>query len=174
MALLAAASVASALAFTPMTAPPLLSSRPLATRLHASPRMLDASALATIPSMLVADQGGSFLQDTNLVFLLLGAIPFVAIGAFTLVSGSEKKLQEIRNDPANESRLGYTAEEVNKMEELMRLRYESSLKDYNEAVAEAEKNGTQKPNGLTWLADKAAKKGDYFDGLGSNESPTMI
>ena len=61
------------------------------------------------------------------------------------------------------------------MEELTRLRYESDLKDFNAAVAEAEANGTAKPNGSTWLAEKAARNtGVYFDGSGSNERPTMI
>ena len=90
-----------------------------------------------------------------------------------LVSGEEKKIAERRADPANESRLGYTAEEVEKMEELTRLRYEGDLKEYNAAVAEANALGTKPPNGLTWLAEKAAKKGAYFDD-GSKEGVTMI
>ena len=129
---------------------------------------------SSVPSMLIADDGG-ILADTNLVFVLLGAIPFIAIAAFTLVTGSEKKIAERRADPANASRLGYTVEEVEKMEELTRLRFESDLKDFKEAVADAEANGRPKPDGLKWLADKAAKsQGSYFDGGGKNENPTMI
>ena len=89
------------------------------------------------------------------------------------MSGEEKKIAERRADPANASRLGYTVEEVEKMEELTRLRYEGDLKEYNAAVAEAEAEGRPKPDGLTWLAEKANKKAGYFDG-GNNERPTMI
>ena len=78
------------------------------------------------------------------------------------------------SDPANASRLGYTAEEVEKMEELTRLRYETDLREFNAAVEAAEAQGLPKPDGLAWLADKAARKtGGYFDD-GNNERPTMI
>lgn len=119
-------------------------------------------------SVLLAEGDG-----INPVFLLLGALPLVAGGAFVLVSGEEKKIAERRADPANASRLGYTVEEVDKMEEMTRLRYEGDLKEFNAALAEAEANGLPKPNGLTWIAEKRAKKSGYFD-AGNNERPTMI
>ena len=84
-------------------------------------------------SVLLADGEG-----INPVFLLLGALPLVAGGAFVFVSGEEKKIAERRADPANASRLGYTVEEVDKMEEMTRLRYEGDLKEFNAALAEAE------------------------------------
>ena len=59
------------------------------------------------------------------------------------------------------------------MEEMTRLRYEGDLKEFNAALAEAEANGLPKPNGLTWIAEKRAKKSGYFD-AGNNERPTMI
>jgi len=120
-------------------------------------------------SMLLAEDAGGI----NPVFLLLGALPLVAGGAFTLVSMSEKKIAEARVDPANADRLGYTAEEVEKMEEMTRLRYEGDLKEYNKAKEEAAELGTPAPNGLTWLAEKRSKKSGYFDS-GANERPTMI
>ena len=135
---------------------------------------LDASfgnVVASLPqqSMLLAEGDG-----INPVFLLLGALPLVAGGAFFLVSGEEKKVAERRTDPANASRLGYTTEEVEKMEEMTRLRYEGDLKEFNAAVVKYEAEGGEKPDGLTWLAEKAARqKGGYFDG-GNNERPTMI
>ena len=120
-------------------------------------------------SVLLAD--GS--EGINPVFILLGALPLVAGGAFVFVSGEEKKIAERRADPANASRLGYTVEEVEKMEEMTRLRYEGDLKEFNEAVAQAEANGLPKPDGLTWIAEKRTNKAGYFDG-GNNERPTMI
>jgi hypothetical protein len=122
-------------------------------------------------SVLVAEEAGGI----NPVFLLLGALPLVAGGALVLVSGEEKKKAAARADPANACRLGYTAEEVEKMEELARLRYETDLREFNEAVLAADAQGLPKPDGLTWLADKASRKGagGYFDD-GNNERPTMI
>lgn len=146
----------------PATAP--LLSRP--SRVASSPIMsVEAFSAA---SVLVAEDSG-----INPVFLLLGALPLVAGGAFVLVSGEEKKIAERRADPANASRLGFTAEEVENMEEMARLRYEGDLKEFNEAVAEAEANGTPKPDGLTWIAEKRTRSEGYF-GAGKNERPTMI
>jgi hypothetical protein len=122
------------------------------------------------PQAMLLAEGDSGI---NPVFLLLGALPLVAGAAFVFVSGEEKKVAERRADPANAGRLGYTVEEVEKMEEMTRLRYEGDLKEFNAAVAEAEANGSEKPNGLTWLAEKASKRSGYFDG-GNNERPTMI
>ena len=51
----------------------------------------------------------------------LGCTSLVAGGAFVLVSGEEKKIAERRADPANASRLGFTAEEVENMEEMADL-----------------------------------------------------
>lgn len=141
---------------------PLASSRPLT--MSASLEVLSASSM-----LLAADESAGI----NPVFLLLGALPLVAGGAFVLVSGEEKKIAARRIDPANADRLGYTAEEINAMEEMTRLRFEGDLKEYNAAVAEAEQAGLPKPNGLTWMADKKAKSSGYFDG-GNNERPTMI
>jgi len=155
-------ALCSVITFSP--APPLLSRGRASMARLAEPKM-DAFAVS---SLLAADDSG-----INPVFLLLGALPVVAGGAFVLVSGEEKKLAERRADPANAIRLGYTAEEVAKMEELTRLRYEGDLKEFNAAVAAAEATGAPKPNGLTWVAEKNAKKAGYFDG-GNNERPTMI
>ena len=163
LGLAVAASAATAGFMLPVPAP--LLSRP---RVVSGPCMVAPPEVYSAATMLLADDGG-----INPVFLLLGALPLVAGGAFVLVSGEEKKIAERRVDPANASRLGYTVEEVDKMEEMMRLRYESDLKDFNEAVAEAEAQGLPKPNGLTWLAEKRAKSSGYFEG-GSNERPTMI
>jgi len=129
-----------------------------------------ALAMPSVVSTLLAEESSAGI---NPLFLLLGALPLVAAGAFVFVSGEEKKIAERRADPANASRLGYTAEEVEGMEELTRLRYESDLKDFNEAVAQAAADGRPPPNGLTWRAEKAAQKAGYFD-AGSNERPTMI
>jgi len=130
--------------------------------------MLSTVEACSAASMLVAEDAG-----INPVFLLLGALPLVAGGAFVLVSGEEKKIAERRVDPANAPLLGYTREEVDGMEELTRLRFEGDLKEYNAAVAEAEATGLPKPNGLTWLADKQSRSEGYF-GAGKNERPTMI
>ena len=111
-----------------------------------------------------------------MLFGLLGALPVVAGGAFLLITAGEKQIAERRADPANADRLGYTVEEVENMEELARLRYETDLKEFKEAVAAAEASGSPKPNGTTWLAEKAARQagGGFFDGQGKNENPTMI
>jgi len=122
-------------------------------------------------AMLLAEEGGD--GSINPVYILLGLIPVVAGAALLLVSSTEKAKTAIRTDPANADRLGYTAEEVAKMEELTRLRYETDLREFNEAKAKAAENGLPAPNGLTWIADKAGKKAGYFDG-GNNERPTMI
>ena len=97
--------------------------------------------------------------------MLLGLLPVVAIGAFVLVGGEEKKVLERRSDPANADRLGYTEEEVMKMDEMTALRYKGDLKEFMAEKQLAAENGVEL-DGLTWLADKAAKKskGGYFDG----------
>ena len=159
---------AGALAFTPMRSIPMRSST---VRMSLDTSISNAvMPLMPLNSMLIAEGDGGI----NPVFVLLGALPLVAGAAIFFISGDEEKIAARRADPANASRLGYTAEEVDKMEEMARLRYEGDLKEFNAAVAEAEASGADKPNGLTWLAEKAAKKsGGYFDG-GNNERPTMI
>jgi len=160
----------SALAFTAHPSTNFACRAPQLRRVT-TPALLADNAIGGItPLFLLAEDAGGGI---NPVFLLLGALPLVAAGAFTLVSGEEKKIAEWRADPANACRLGYTVQEIEKMEEMTRLRYEGDLKEFQAAVAEA--NPGEEPNGLTWLAEKASRnKGSYFDGSGSNERPTMI
>lgn len=163
-----ASVVAGAVAFTlPSAAPPMLSASHQRVRMSAPPQCLAESVL------LAGEVINPEIGGINPVFILLGALPVVATGAFFLVSKTEEATKAIRMDPANACRLGYTADEVAKMEELTRLRYEADLKDFNDACAEAEKNGTAKPDGRGWYASKAGKS-EYFDGQGGNERPTMI
>ena len=124
--------------------------------------------MATVNSWLLAADDGGF----NPLFLLL---PLPWVGGIGFLAFRAKQTADRRADPANACRLGFTADEIEKMEELKRLRLQSDIKDYEEACAEAEATGRPKPNGLTWLEDKAqaaASKG-YF-GDGDNERPTMI
>ena len=52
------------------------------------------------------------------------------------------------------------AAQVENMEELARLRCEGDLREFKDAGAAAE----AKPNGLSWLTEKAARKGEKGEG----------
>lgn len=164
MLALAAAAISTVSSFT--TLPRLPMARPSVC----TPRM----SVAGLPSMLVADGAAALptllLADNGVVayWVFLAALPLVAGGAFVLVDRMERQKAEQRADPANASRLGYTQEEVDRMDELTRLRYEDDLREFYEAVAEADAMGMPRPEPMEWLAQKNARNGGYFDG-GNNE-----
>merc|ERR1712060_457111 len=143
---------AAATGFVPIAAPLLV--RAPVVEPHVS-LPLDIPSAA---SLLVA---GDIDGNINPVFLLLGALPLLAGGAFMFVSAEEKKIAAQRADPANACRLGYPVEEVERMSGLPLLRYEAELKEFNAAVAEAEARGVPRPNGLIWLNDKGSSKRGY-------------
>lgn len=152
-------------------APPLLSAHPRTTAPHARtavvahPRMSGLEEAATTWLMAADDGGGGF----NPLYLL----PLPWIGGIGYLAYSSKVAADNRNDPANECRLGYTVEEMDKMEELKRLRLQTDIKEWEAACEKAEAAGLPKPNGLSWLANKGDDGDDYF-GSGKNERPTMI
>ena len=154
---------ASALQVQPLlrSPPPLLSARARAV----APRMTGLDVAAATTLLVAADDGGF-----NPLFLLL---PLPWVGGIGFLIYQQKTTNARRKDPANESRLGYTVQEMENMEELARLRLQSDIKDWEEACAKSEELGTPKPNGLTWLANKKSGKEDYFGG-GKNEGVTMI
>uniref|UniRef100_A0A6U5JB71 Uncharacterized protein n=1 Tax=Calcidiscus leptoporus TaxID=127549 RepID=A0A6U5JB71_9EUKA len=150
--------IIAATGFVPMA--PLLAAR---SRVVA-PHMSLPPGIPWATSFLMAEDNPG--AGVNPVLLLLGALPLVAVGAFVFVNGEEKKTAARRADPANACRLGYSVEEVARMEGLPLLRYEGELKEFNAAVAEADRLGIPRPNGLTWLNDKGSSERGYFAARG--------
>lgn len=147
-----------------------------ASALHVQPRLLPAHSRAVAPRMVgldVADATTWLVAADDGGFNPLYLLPLPWVGGLGFVVYQAKATTARRNDPANECRLGFTVEEMAKMEELKRLRLQSDIRDYEEACAKAEATGSPKPNGLSWLANKKAQKSEYF-GDGKNEGVTMI
>lgn len=141
----------SLLAFTPLA--PLRA--PVRTRTSA----VKCVAPLDTAMLQLAEEGGGI----NPVFLLLGALPLVAGGALFLISADEKKTAERRADPANADRLGYTQEEVDKFDEMKRLRWEADVKLYQADKAKAAELGVPVEQVTAERTGSSSKSKSYFD-----------
>lgn len=144
--LVAAVSFTSPSCSRPQLATP--QQRAVAPKSALTPFDTNLASMAT----LIAEDGGF-----NPVFLLLGALPLIAGGAFVFVSAEEKKVAARRADPANADRLGFTEEEVAGFDGMKKVRWEADVKQYMADKAKAaelgmpveqvigERVGTKKP-----------------------------
>jgi len=152
ISMLAVASAAVAFTVRPaLVRPALLDSVPCAN----SPQM----SLAPVDTMmLLADDSGF-----NPLFVVLGALPLIAGGAFFVVKQNEKAVADRRTDPANADRLGYTEEEVANMDAMTRQRFEQKLLLYQEDKAKAAELGVPVERVTAERLASSQKSDAYFD-----------